>query len=182
MAKVLGLLVIVAVIASAALYMYGRHQQPLALGDLIVAPTNDGPRGGAVVLDADGQLQYATIVRNTGRLPVTLEGVAVPDGKPTPLIVTSMGLGDGSDPTAAAVFAPVDLNPGSGVGVVVTLGVNPAYPCARLGDRPAATLVLPSLAVRFSSYGVTSTQALAADNAPVVTGLTRASCEAATTT
>ena len=76
----------------------------------------------------------------------------------------------------------VVLNPGSGVGIVVTLGVNPAYPCARLGDRPAATLVLPSLAVRFSSYGVTSTQALAADNAPVVTGLTRASCEAATTT
>jgi len=170
---------VVAVLASAALYMYGRHQQPLALGDLTAAPTNAGPRGGTVVLDADGQLRFATILRNAGRLPVTLEGVLVPDGKPTPLVVTSMALGDGSDPTAAAVFTPVDLNPGSGVGVVVTFGLNPAYPCARLGSRQAATVALPALAVRFSSYGVTTTQALAPADAPVVAGVTRASCEAA---
>lgn len=178
-AKLLGLLLVVAVVASAALYLYARHQQPLALGDISVHSANDGPVDSTVVLDADGQLRVATIVRNTGRLPVTLEGVAAPSGKAEPLIVTSIGLGDGSDPTAAVTFAPVGLDPGTGVGIVVVVGVNPAYPCARLGQRPQETLPLPAIAMRFSSYGVTTTQTLAPEDAPAVTGVTRASCTAA---
>ena len=179
MAKLLGLLLVVAVVASAALYLYARRQHPLALGAISVGGANDGADASTVALDADGQLRVATIVRNTGRLPVTLEGAATPSGKAEPLIVTSIGLGDGSDPTAAVTFAPVDLDPGTGVGVVVVIGVNPAYPCARLGQRPQEGLPLPAIAVRFSSYGVTTTQALAAGDAPTVTGVTRASCAAA---
>ena len=179
MAKLLGLLVVVALLASTALYLYGRQQQPLALGALTAGAENGGPGASAVVLDADGLLRFATIVRNTGRLPVTLEGVAASSGKPELLVVTSIGLGDGSDPTSAAVFAPVDLDPGSGVGLVVVFGVNAAYPCDRLGTDPAAALPLPAIAIRFSSYGVTGTQALTADDAPVVSGITRASCKTA---
>lgn len=178
-AKLLGLLLVIALAASAALYLYGRHQQPLALGDLTVAATNEGAEPGTIVPDAAGRVRVATIVRNAGRLPVTLEGVAAPDGKPEPLIVTSVGLGDGADPTAAAVFTPIDLDPGSGVGIVVVYEVDPSYPCEQLGRDPSATLPLPALAMRFSSYGVTSTQELVATDAPAVAGLTRAACEAA---
>jgi hypothetical protein len=178
-AKLLGFLLVLALMASAALYLYGRHQQPLAIGDLTAAAANVGSKPATVVPDADGLLLFATIVRDAGRLPVTLEGVATSSGDPEPLVVTSIGLGDGSDPTAAAAFAPVDLDPGSGVGMVVVFGVNPAYPCQRLGSDPAATIPLPAIAIRFSSYGVTSTQALTPADAPAVAGITRAVCEAA---
>jgi hypothetical protein len=176
-AKLLVVLVLVVVAASAALYAYGTRQQPLSVGALAPAPANVGADASTVALDHDGQLRFATIVRNTGRLPVTLEGIAAPAGKATALIVTSIGLGDGADATTSAAFAPVHLDPGSGIGIVLVLGANPAYPCERLGG--ATTTPLPPIALRFSSYGVTGTQTLDVADAPVVAGLTRPVCAGA---
>jgi hypothetical protein len=172
-------LLLVVVAASAALYAYGSRQQPLAFGALTPAPANVGADASTVALDRDGQLRLATIVRNTGRLPVTLEGIAAPDGKPAALIVTSIGLGDGTDATSSAAFAPVHLDPGSGIGIVLVFGANPAYPCERLGRDRAAAAPLPPFALRFSSYGVTGTQTLDVADAPVVAGLTRSVCAGA---
>jgi hypothetical protein len=110
-AKLLGLLLVLALAASTALYLYGRHQQPLAIGELTAAAANSGADTATVTLDADRQLRFATILRNDGRLPVTIEGAAAPTGKPAPLVVTSLGLGDGSDATEAAGFTPIALDP-----------------------------------------------------------------------
>jgi hypothetical protein len=182
MAKLLGLLLVLALAASTALYVYGRHQRPLAIDELTAAAANRGSDTTTVTLGADGQLRFATILRNDGRLPVTIEGVAAPTGKPAPLLVTSFGLGDGSDATEAAGFTPVALDPGTGIGVVVVFGVNPAYPCDRLGADAGATMPLPAIGIRFSSYGVTSTQELNPDGAPAVDGVTRAACEGTAST
>ena len=178
-AKVLGLLLVLALLASAALYVYGSRQQPLAIGDLTAAKANVGRDGSSVTLDDNGSVAFATIVRNDGRLPVTLEGVAAPTGKPEPLLVTSIGLGDGSDASAAAVFTPSSLDPGTGIGIVLVIGANPAYPCERLSADPNVATPLPPIALRFSSYGVTGTQTLPITDAPDVVGLTRRVCSAA---
>jgi len=176
-AKLLVFLLLLAVVLSAALYAYGRRQQPLAIGRLTPAPANvAGAR--TVHLDRDGLLRVATIVRNDGRLPVTIEGVAASAATTDPLMVTSLGLGDGADASAAAGFAPVALDPGEGVGIVITFGMNPDFPCDRLAGDPG-TEPLPPVPVRFSSYGVNGTQTLLADHPPGVTGLTRSICQAA---
>jgi hypothetical protein len=178
-AKLLGLLLVVALLASAALYAYGANQQPLALGALTAGAKNLGRDTTAVTLDRDGALRFAAIVRNAGRLPITLEGVATPTGKPQPLIVASIGLGDGADPAAAAVFTPVALDPGTGIGIVIEFAMNPFYPCDRLGNDPSQALPLPPMPLRFSSYGITGTQMLESADAPVVVGLTRKVCATA---
>jgi hypothetical protein len=41
---------------------------------------------------------------------------------------------------------------------------------------------LPAIGIRFSSYGVTSTQELNPDGAPAVDGVTRAACEGTAST
>ena len=176
-AKLLVFLLLLAVVVSAALYAYGRGQQPLAIGELTPAPANAaGAR--SVQLDPDGLLRVATIVRNDGRLPLTIEGVAVSAAKTDPLVVTSLGLGDGTDASAVAGFAPVSLGPDVGAGIVITFGVNPDFPCERLAADDGAE-PLPPVVLRFSSYGVNGTQTLVADHPPAVTGLTRSVCEAA---
>jgi hypothetical protein len=116
-------------------------------------------------------------VRNDGRLPVTIEGVAASAAKTDPLMVTSLGLGDGTDASAAAEFAPVSLGPDVGAGIVITFRVNPDFPCERLAADEGTEL--PPVVLRFSSYGVNGTQTLVADHTPAVTRLTRSVCEAA---
>jgi hypothetical protein len=176
-AKVLVFLLLAALVVSVGLYAYGNVQQPLTMDALTPAPANAGP-GRTVQLDGDGELRVATVVRNDGRLPVTIEGVDPSGATTDPLVVTSLELGDGADPSAAAVFSPVSLDRGAGVGVVLTFGVNPDFPCDRLtGDAGAQPL--PPVTLRFSSYGVDGTQMIVADHPPSVTGLTRSVCEAA---
>jgi hypothetical protein len=176
-AKLLVFLLVVVVVASAGLYVYGTRQQPLSIGALTPAPAN-ASGGDALRLDRSGQLRVATVLHNGGRLPVTIDGLAAASAASDPLVVTSLGLGDGADATTAAGFVPADLDPGSGVGIVVTFGVNPAFPCARLrGD--ARAVPLPPIPLRFSSYGVSGTQALVAGHPPIVEGLTPEICAAA---
>jgi hypothetical protein len=176
-AKLLVFLLMIVVLASAGLYVYGSRQQPLSIGALTPAPANAAGHG-SVQLDGDGLVRVATVLHNIGRLPVTIEGVAASSTASDPLIVTSLGLGDGTDATAAATFAPAALDPGSGVGIVVTLGVNPDFPCDHLRADTRA-LPLPPIPVRFSSYGVGGTQAVVPDQPPIVIGLTPAACGAA---
>lgn len=180
-AKLLVLLVVLAVLAGGALYLYGIGQQPLAFDGTHVA-TGDHQRNPTTVAVAQGAtISIATVLRNVGRLPVTLEGlVEDPPNKEDPFVPIGLGLGDGTTPTASATgFAPPALDPSSGIGVVITYGVNPNLSCTRFTDKPGDASSLPPVDLRFSSYGVESTQAVALDKgAPTVEGLTRAHCEA----
>jgi hypothetical protein len=176
LAKLLVTLVVIAALASAALYVYGTRQRPLELGRAVAAPANaDG--GSSVTLDADGTLRVATIVRNDGRLRVTLEGLG--DQPSGPLVATSLGLGDGHDATSAAAFAPMQLDPGAGVGIVLVFTPDPGQ-CARLGDDPTAAMPFPAVALRFSSYGVAATDTVRPEDAPAVVGMTSDMCRGAT--
>jgi len=180
-AKFLVLLVVLAVLAGGALYLYGTNQQPLAF-DGTHAATGDHERNPATVAVTRGAtISIATVLRNVGRLPVTLEGlVEDPPGRDDPFVPISLGLGDGTTPTPSATgFAPPALDPSSGIGVVITYGVNPNLSCTRFTDEPGDTRSLPPVDLRFSSYGVESTQAVPLDTgAPTVEGITRAHCEA----
>jgi hypothetical protein len=181
-AKLLVLIVVLAVLAGGALYLYGIGQQPLAFDGTHVA-TGDHQRNPETVAVARGAtISIATVVRNVGRLPVTLEGlVEDPPNKEDPFVPIDLGLGDGTTPIASTSgFTPPALDPSSGIGVVITYGVNPNLVCARFTDEPGDARPLPPVDLRFSSYGVESTQAVPLDTgAPTIEGLTRANCEAA---
>ncbi len=179
-AKLLVFIVLLAVLAGGALYIYAKQQRPLALdGTHAVSDGQQGPK--TVRFAPDVTIAVATVVRNAGRLPITLEGLDVePPGNDDPIVAVSLGLGDGRTPAASTdAFAPPALNPGAGIGVVITFGVNPNLACTRFGSK-AVTLPLPPVQLRYSSYGVESVQAVPLEKgAPTIEGLTRDRCEAA---
>ncbi len=179
-AKLLVFIVVLAVLAGGVLYVYAKQQRPLALDG--THALSDGQQAPKTVRFAPGvTIAVATVVRNAGRLPTTLEGLDVePPGNDVPIVPISLGLGDGRTPIASTEsFAPPSLNPGAGIGVVITFGVNPNLSCTRFGSK-AVTLPLPPVQLRFSSYGVESVQAVPLDKgAPAIEGLTRDRCEAA---
>ncbi len=91
--KVLATLLVLALLASAALFVYTRSQNPLALGvDAFVgynaALADHGtPTDPLVTLEPNGQIYVATTVRNDGTLPVTITAGRAPprrrqDGEP----------------------------------------------------------------------------------------------------
>lgn len=181
-AKLLGFLLVLAIIASAAVYWYGKQQQPLSVDDAHVA-TSDGQRHQATVGVAPGRTIYvATIVHNDGRLPVTLEGLAPAATSPTDAYVPiSIALGDGKTPDPAnGAFAPPSLGPGTGIGVVVTYTVNPNLACGHFDNTPSDPTPFPPLPLRLSSYGVDTTQTVPfAHGTPTVSGITKTTCERA---
>jgi len=181
-AKLLGILLVLAICASAALYVYGKRQQPLSVDDAHVA-TNDGERNPTTVGVAPGRAIYvATIVHNDGRLPVTLEGLATPATGPTDAYVPiAIALGDGKTPNpASGAFAPPSLGPGTGIGVVVTYAINPNLACGHFDTTPSDPTAFPPLPLRLSSYGVDTTQTVPfAHGTPTVSGITKTSCEKA---
>lgn len=180
LAKTLGLLLIVALLGAGAMYLYGKRQQPLSLGDATVHAT-DADTGG-VILAPDGRVYVATIVRNDGTFPVTLLGL---DDSPAPhdqpYLATSIGLGDGktANPASAASFTSVALKPGSGVGIFVVFAPNVGLACARSTDTAGPATAFPPIPLRFSTYGVESAQPVEIPGAPEIQGFTRAQCEAA---
>jgi len=181
-AKLLAILLVLAICASAALYVYGKRQHPLSVDDAHVA-TSDGQRDPATVGVAPGRAIYvATIVHNDGRLPVTLDGLADAATAPTDAYVPiSIELGDGktATPTAGA-FVPPSLDPGTGIGVVVTYAINPNLACGRFDSTPSEPAPFPPLPLQLSSYGVDTTQTIPlAHGVPTVSGITRTSCERA---
>jgi len=97
-------------------------------------------------------------------------------------VPVSLELGDGKTPKPAnGAFDPPSLDPGTGIGVVVTYAINPNLECGHFGDAPSDPTPFPSLPVRLSSYGVDTTQTIALDQgAPTVSGITKNTCERAT--
>ena len=82
--KFLATLLVLALLASAALFVYTRSQDPLALGvdatvgyNTVLADhgTTTDP---VVKLEPNGQIYVATTVRNDGTLPVTITGLGTP--------------------------------------------------------------------------------------------------------
>jgi hypothetical protein len=181
-AKLLAILLVLAICASAAVYVYGKRQQPLSVDDAHVA-TSDGQHDPATVGVAPRRAIYvATIVHNDGRLPVTLEGLgAAPTGPTDAYVPISLELGDGKSakPTTGA-FVPPSLDPGTGIGVVVTYAINPNLACGHFDNTPSEPAPFPPLPLRLSSYGVDTTQTIPlAHGAPTVSGITKTSCERA---
>ena len=180
LAKTLVLLVVVALIGAGALYVYGKRQQPLSADAATVHATDTGK--GTIVLAPDGRIYVATIVHNDGTFPVTLQGLAdLPATHDQPYVATSVGLGDGksANPASAASFTAVALKPGAGVGIFVVYEPNVDLDCARSTDTAGAPTPFPAIPLRFTTYGVESTQTLAVPGAPDVAGFTRAQCVAA---
>jgi hypothetical protein len=182
LAKILGLLVVLALIGAAALFYYGKQQRPLSLEGVHIA-TSDGEKQPASVTIVPGmQIYVATIVHNDGRLPVTLQGLGGDSSdKEQPIVPVSVALGDGKTPVpGAAGFSPPALDPREGIGIVVVFAVNPSLACSRFTDTVSATTAFPLIPLRFSSYGIEATQSLSlGKDAPSIKGLTRAECEAA---
>jgi hypothetical protein len=179
-ARLLWMFVIVSVLAGGVLYAYGKNQRPLAFEGTHAAAGTDAHAPTSVAFGRGATVSIATIVRNDGRLPVTLEGLALdPPDRTEPLIPESLGLGDGRTPTPSTItFSPPELEPSSAIGVVITFGVNPSLSCERV-PTSATPVALPAVDLRFSSYGIESTQAVALDHgAPTITGFTRSRCEA----
>jgi hypothetical protein len=175
--KLMVTLLVVLLLATAGLYAYATRQRPLELGTLTPAAANGRPNARDVTLDRRDQIRLATVAHNGGRLPITLEGIG-DAARTQPLVVTAIGLGDGTDASQPAAFTPVGLDPGNGVGIVLVIGVNPAFPCERLPRDPTAFVALPPASLRFSTYGVEGTQTLVLDDGPRVLGLTRQACAA----
>src|SRR3954447_16679000 len=180
-AKLLGILVVLAVCASAALYAYGKGQQPLSV-DIAHIATSGGREAATIGLAPNLAVSVATVVHNDGRLPVTLEGLAPPaDASGDPYVPISIELGDGktAKPSNGA-FVPPSLDPDTGIGVVVTYAVNPNLDCSSFGKEPSGPTPFPPFAVRLSTYGVATTQTLQFEiGPPKISGITRASCERA---
>jgi hypothetical protein len=180
-AKLLGILLVLAVCASAAVYVYGKTADPLSV-DIAHTATSDGEReSGVIGLAPHRTLYAATIVHNDGRLPVTLEGIApAPADTSQPYVATSMTLGDGkTTKSTGGAFVPPSLDPGTGIGVVVTYTINPNLDCSSYTRQPSDPVAFPPVPVRLSTYGVDTTQNLEFELAPKIGGITRASCERA---
>ena len=180
LAKTLVLLLIVVLVGAGAMYVYGKRQQPLTVESAALHATDTGT--GTILLAPDGHVYVATIVRNDGTFPVTLLGLdETPAPHDQPYAASSIGLGDGktADPDAAAAFTSVALKPGAGVGIFVAYGPNPGLTCAHGTDAPSRATPFGPIPLRFSTYGVESTQAVEIPNAPDVAGFTRSQCERA---
>ncbi len=180
LAKTLALLLIVLLLGAGAMYVYGKRQQPLSVESASLRATN--METSTIVLAPDGRVYVATIVRNDGVFPVTLLGLdETPAPHDQPYAASSIGLGDGktANPAAAAAFTSVALKPGAGVGIFVVYEPNARLTCANDTDTPSRATAFGPIPLRFSTYGVESTQAIEIPDAPEVAGFTRAQCEQA---
>ena len=180
-AKLLGFVLVIGICATAALYVYGKNQQPLSADGVHVATSDGGRQRGPIPVASGRSVSVATIVRNDGPLPVTLEGLAPVQASATDVYVpVSMQLGDGKTPAPAdGAFTPPSLDPHTGIGVVVTYAINPNLACARFGDAPGDPTPLAAMPMKLSTYGVDTTQTLGVPGPPMVDGLTSAGCERA---
>jgi len=180
--KLLAILLVLGIIATAALYIYGKRQQPLSADGVHVATSDAGKQPATTIGIAPGRsVSVATIVKNDGPLPVTINGLAPAPGSQTDVYLpVSIALGDGKRPqVSGGAFVPPELAPHTGVGVVITYTLNPDLDCARFGATPSDPVPLPPTPFRLSTYGVDTTQSLLLPGPPMVAGVTRTACERA---
>lgn len=183
--KLLVTLLFLGVSASAGMFVYVKSTEPLASGEAVVG-VNDvlGDPTSRLTLEPNGQIYVATIVRNTGRLPVTLEGLGASDGTAQlPYVPVEMRLGNGTtpDPEASAVFTPTRLDPGTGIGILVVFAPDPGLPCGLFTEAQGSGFEYGDISVRFTTYGVGGSQTLGFDEAFfTVARPTQEACELAT--
>jgi hypothetical protein len=189
--KFLATLLVLALLASAALFVYTRSQDPLTLGvDPAVgynaALADHGtPTDPVVKLEPNGQIYLATTVRNVGSLPVTITGLgSPPDEEQTPYIPVELHLGDGKTANPAANtsgFEAAKLNPGTGIGILVVFAANPRLICSVFTDTSEGSgTEIRSFTLKYTTYGIPDSQTLDVGHTLVaVARPTRAECEQA---
>ncbi|MGZ8578796.1 MAG: hypothetical protein ACXWWX_04615 [Actinomycetota bacterium] len=175
--KVLLAAMLLVIGASIAFYWYAERQAPLALGNAevgwndlldasVVEETGDPP---TVAFESGGRVYVATFVTNTGRFPITLEGLGKTQGRTSALyspVAMFPSDGDSTDPALASPAEPVSLDPGQGAGVLIVFAPNPDLACERLPAPDAGSgQSLASFPVRFTTYGVPTTQQVGAATA-----------------
>ena len=186
--RLLGWIVLLALVASGGLWFFVSSGNPLAIGQAAVGSERVGRDLSAVPLRADGRVVVAVFLRNTGRLPLTLEGPDTLTGTETdPYVPVALRLGDGSTASlaASAPFTPLTLRSGESVGIVVVFEPNPRLRCdrlpARAGSQTGGT-PLAQFAIRYSVYGIVQTRVMTADPPfAVAAPVARADCQAVTT-
>jgi hypothetical protein len=179
-----------AVVGSVVAYLFLRNDTPLALAPAAAVGVNpalqDGglTDDGAVTMVPGGQVYLATVVRNDGRFPVTLEGLGeLGEIDAVPYIPVELRLGDGAtpDPEGTAVFSAQTLDPGEGIGVLVTYAPNPVLKCQILPEEAVGKgTTIDGFPLAARVYGVTFTQDLqASDPFARIAPVTQEECEAA---
>ncbi len=175
--KVLLTAMLLVIGASLAFYWYVGRQDPLTLGnvevgwndvlDTTVVEGNGEPP--TVSFESGGRVYVATFVKNTGRLRITLEGLGTTQARTSSLYVPFAMFrsdGDSTDPALASPAEPITLEPGQGAGVLVVFAPNPDLACGRLPAPDASDdQSLASFPVRFTTYGVPTTQQVGAATA-----------------
>jgi hypothetical protein len=188
--KLLATLLVLALLASAALFVYTRSQDPLALGvDAFVGyntvlADHGTPTDPVVKLEPNGQIYVATTVRNDGTLPVTITGLGTPpDEEQTPYIPVELHLGDGktADPASTSGFEPQKLNPGTGIGILVVFAANAKLICSVFTDTSEGSgTEIRSFTLKYTTYGIPDSQTLDVGHTLVaVARPTRTECEQA---
>ena len=190
-AKLLGTIVVLLLLAAGGLFVYTRTQNPLAAGQdaavgfnaaLADHGTTDPP---VVQLEPNGQIFLATTVHNDGNLPITITGLGPPsDEEQQPYIPVDLHLGDGTstDPNTAAPFSPKKLGSGEGVGILVTYAANPALICSLFTETSEGNgTQISSFTLKYTTFGIPDVQTVDLGRAYVdVARPTRTQCEQAT--
>ncbi len=168
MAKVIAWLLAVALVVSGGMFFFIRNMQPLALGGSEVG-VNDALASeplDRLVLEPNGQVYVATIVRNTGRFPVNLEGIGeMDDSTQLPYLPVELRLGNGTTPSpeGSATFAPTRLDPGTGIGILVVFAANPGLLCEIFTEEQGSGFAYDTIPLRFTTYGIAGSQTLVFD-------------------
>jgi len=185
--KVLVTILVVALVLFAGLYFFTKAQSPLAAGQAQVA-FNDvlANHGSAlapqVSLEPNGQIYVATTIRNTGRVPIKIQGLGTPEHSgELPYVPGELRLGDGKtpDPSQAAPFQPKELGSGESIGVLVTYFPNVDLICQLFSGLSAgAGTQITSFPLRYTTFGIEDQQTVEFDH-PIVTveRPTKADCE-----
>jgi hypothetical protein len=190
-AKLLGTIVVLLLLAAGGLFIYTRTQHPLAAGDDAAVGFNDaladhGTSDPPVVqLEPNGQIYIATTVRNDGNLPITITGLGEPsDEEQSPYIPVELHVGDGksTDPPTTAPLTSWKMGSGTGVGVLVVYAANPKLVCSLFTDTSEGSgTEIRSFTLKYTTFGIPDTQTLDLGRAYVdVARPTRTQCEQAT--
>ncbi len=173
---------LLAVVASAVLFVYVRVQEPLALGEATVRLVKTGADPEAPRLRRAGTIYVATTLRNEGRMPVTITGLGDAGAGAALYVPTSLALGDGETASADAAtdFTPITIDPGEGVGVLITYEANGDLDCSAFSAEPDASWPLRAVTVDASAYAMPFTQTvMATPPFARIEGPTRDQCRAA---
>jgi len=169
-ARLVAMLFVLFLLATAGLFVYTRTQDPLSLSDNAAVGFNtvlaDHGTGStpSVQLEPNGQIYVATTINNDGSLPVTIAKLAEPsDQDQAPYIPVGIQLGDGksTDPADYATFTPTKIPSGHGIGVLITYAANPKLICSLFTDTSeGGGTDIRSFTVRYTTFGIPAQQTL----------------------